>query len=160
MKQAFGGVPKIRPGDRGKAGSGWLIRPLRTEPLRDRRTGIIHQFLWRRSRAVSSAKRNLAVRDDEKPSRAGSSSAGWFRACANRSYPEGTRLLLCTSTERALKAEVIHASAGVKTPKGGTNQALNPEGTRDLGRIRENPSCAGDAEKPHRWPVSQRQPER
>ena len=160
MKKAFGGVPKIRPGDRGKAGSGWLIRPLQTEPLWFRGTGIIHQFLWRRSRAVSNAKRNLAVRGDEKPSRAGSSSAGWFRACANCSYPEGTRLLLCTSTVRAPMAEVINASARVKTLKGGTNQALKPEGTRDHGRIRENPSCAGDAEKPHRRPVSRRQPER
>jgi hypothetical protein len=38
--------------------------------------------------------RNLAVRGDEKPLRAGSSSAGGFRAGVNRSYPEGIRLLL------------------------------------------------------------------
>jgi hypothetical protein len=48
--------------------------------------------------------RNLAARGDEKPLQAGSSSAGWFRACVNRSYPEGIRLLLCASTGRATLA--------------------------------------------------------
>jgi len=40
------------------------------------------------------------MRSDEKPFRVGSSSPGGFRAWANRSYPEGKRLLLCASTER------------------------------------------------------------
>jgi hypothetical protein len=38
------------------------------------------------------------VRNDEKPFRAGLSSTSRFRARANRSYPEGKWLLLCTST--------------------------------------------------------------
>jgi hypothetical protein len=38
--------------------------------------------------------RGLAARSDEKPLRAGSRSAGTFRACAIRSHPEGERLLL------------------------------------------------------------------
>jgi hypothetical protein len=38
------------------------------------------------------------VRNDEKPFRAGSSNSSRFRAWANRSYPEGKRLLLCVST--------------------------------------------------------------
>jgi hypothetical protein len=44
------------------------------------------------------------VRSNEKLLRAESSNAGWFRACANRSYPEGIRLLLCASTVRATLA--------------------------------------------------------
>jgi hypothetical protein len=42
--------------------------------------------------------RNCAVRSDEKPLQVESSSPGRFRAWANRSYPEGIRLLLCIST--------------------------------------------------------------
>jgi hypothetical protein len=42
--------------------------------------------------------RNCAVRSDEKPFQAESSSSGEFRTRANRSYPEGIRLLLCIST--------------------------------------------------------------
>jgi hypothetical protein len=38
------------------------------------------------------------VRSDEKPLRIESSSPGRFRVRANRSYPEGIRLLLCIST--------------------------------------------------------------
>lgn len=52
--------PWMIPGDRGKAGPGWLALPLRSagaEALAE--TGTIHQFLWRRSRAVSDAKQGL-----------------------------------------------------------------------------------------------------
>jgi hypothetical protein len=42
------------------------------------------------------------VRSDEKPLRAESSSSGEFRTRANRSYPEGIRLLLCISTGAGL----------------------------------------------------------
>jgi hypothetical protein len=48
--------------------------------------------------------RDLAARGDEKLFRAGSSSPGWFRAWANRSYPEGNQLLLRISTVRAALA--------------------------------------------------------
>jgi hypothetical protein len=48
------------PGDRGKAGSGWLTLPLRKAGAKAPvQTGTIHQFLWRRSRAVSDAKQGL-----------------------------------------------------------------------------------------------------
>ena len=80
----------------------WLGQAGWPDPLRERSRlrdgGRIHQFLWRCSRTVSHAKRNLAVRIDEKPIRPESSSAGRFRACANRSDPEGQWLLLRTST--------------------------------------------------------------
>jgi hypothetical protein len=46
--------------------------------------------------------RDLAARGDKKLLRAGSSSSGWFRAWANRSYPEGIRLLLRISTDGRL----------------------------------------------------------
>ena len=72
-------VSRIIPGDWGKVESGWLAWPLSSRVARCGSGGRIHQFLWQRSRAVSNAKRNLAVRSDKKPLRAGSSSSGWFR---------------------------------------------------------------------------------
>ena len=51
-----------------------------------------------------NAKKELSDEEHEKRFRVGSSSPGRFRAWANRSYPEGNRLLLCTSTERATLA--------------------------------------------------------
>ena len=49
-------VSKIIPGDWGKAEPGWLARPLSSPVARLEGGGSIHQFLWRRSRAVSNAK--------------------------------------------------------------------------------------------------------
>jgi hypothetical protein len=103
------------------AGSGWLTRPLESARRKARGIGgIIHQFLWRRSRAVITRVRDLAARGDEKPLRVESSNAGWFRAGANRSYPEGKGLLLCASTERTALAAPGTGFAKRKTPKGGT----------------------------------------
>ena len=45
------------------------------------------------------------MRSDEKPLRVESSSSSWFRAWANRSYPEGNRLLLHISTVRVTLAD-------------------------------------------------------
>ena len=60
-------------------------------------------------RALSVTRsRDMAVRSDEKPFRVESSSSGRFRAWANRSYPEGIRLLLCISTGRATLADSIN----------------------------------------------------
>jgi hypothetical protein len=91
-------ISRIIPGDWGKDESGWLVHPLINRTVRSGSGGRIHQFLWRRSHAVGSAKRNCAVRGDEKPLRIELSSLGKFRAQANGSYPEGIRLLLCIST--------------------------------------------------------------
>jgi hypothetical protein len=66
--------------------------------------GRIHQLLWRVSQPVTMRLRSLAARDNEKLFRTGSSNTGWFRACANRSHPEGARLLLCASTGHATLA--------------------------------------------------------
>jgi hypothetical protein len=53
-------IPWIIPGDRGKVEPGWLTPPLGTTRVKARvQTGVIHQFLWRRSRAVSDAKQEL-----------------------------------------------------------------------------------------------------
>jgi hypothetical protein len=57
-------VSRIIPGDWGKVESGWLAWPLSSRIARFGSGGRIHQFLWRRSRAVSNANGNLAVRSD------------------------------------------------------------------------------------------------
>jgi hypothetical protein len=74
--------------------------------------------------------RDLAARGDEKPLRVESSSSGRFRAWANRSYPEGKRLLLCISTVRATLAvpQQKAGSAKRKTPKGGQRERAQREG--------------------------------
>jgi hypothetical protein len=61
IRAVFGAaIPWIIPGDRGKVEPGWLTPPLRTTRVKARvQTGAIHQFLWRRSRAVSDAKQEL-----------------------------------------------------------------------------------------------------
>ena len=62
---------RIIPGDWGKAGSGWLATSL-WSASKDRGGGNIHQFLWRRSRAVSirekGTERSGAIRNRSKPS--------------------------------------------------------------------------------------------
>jgi hypothetical protein len=68
--------------------------------------GRIHQFLWH-VRACQMRMRDLAARGDEKLPRVESSSSGRFRAWANRSYPEGIRLLLRISTVRTTLADSI-----------------------------------------------------
>ena len=53
-------VSRIIPGDWGKVESGWLAWPLSSPDRKVRGSGgRIHQFLWRRSRAVSNAKEEL-----------------------------------------------------------------------------------------------------
>ena len=51
-------VSRIIPGDWGKVESGWLAQFLLSRIARFGSGGRIHQFLWRRSRAVSNAKRD------------------------------------------------------------------------------------------------------
>ena len=48
---------RIIPGDWGKVGSGWLAQPLLNRIVRFGSGGRIHQFLWRRSRAVSKREK-------------------------------------------------------------------------------------------------------
>jgi hypothetical protein len=73
-------VSRIIPGNWGKAESGWLARPLGGRIARFGSGGRIHQFLWRRARAVSNATRNLAARNNQKLFRVESSNSSWFRA--------------------------------------------------------------------------------
>ena len=75
-------------------------------------------------------KRDLAARSDEKPLRVESSSSGRFRAWANRSYPEGKRLLLRISTGGRLWRS-LKETAKRKTPKGGQKERPNREGHGD-----------------------------
>jgi hypothetical protein len=83
-------------------------------PQGGRETGKTHQFLWRVSQLVIMRMRDSAVRNDEKPFRTESSNAGEFRACVNRSYPEGIRLLLCISTVRTTLADDRKATRPMK----------------------------------------------
>jgi hypothetical protein len=52
-------VSRIIPGNWGKAESGWLAWPLLNRTVRCGSGGRIHQFLWRRSHAVSHANQEL-----------------------------------------------------------------------------------------------------
>jgi hypothetical protein len=53
-------ISRIIPSDWGKVGSGWLAQPLfKFRPQGLGGGGRIHQFLWRRSRAVSNANQEL-----------------------------------------------------------------------------------------------------
>jgi hypothetical protein len=71
------------------------------------------------------------VRDDEKPFRAGLSSLGRFRAWANRSYPEGKRLLLCISTEHGTLAEPLRwPAAKERRRKAGQTEPVSRKGHR------------------------------
>jgi hypothetical protein len=81
-------------------------------------------------RALSVTRnRNCAARIDEKPFRAESSNTGRFRACVNRSCPEGTRLLLRTGTERVTLADLDRVRRP-KTPKGETKRGPRREANR------------------------------
>jgi hypothetical protein len=53
------GTLGIIPGDWGKDRSGWLAYPLCNRTAKFGGVGTIHQFLWRRSRAVSDAMQEL-----------------------------------------------------------------------------------------------------
>ena len=60
--------------------------------------GIIHQFLWRRSRVVSKREKGTeAMRMDEKPIRI-ESRLREVSALSQSQLPEGKGLLLCIST--------------------------------------------------------------
>ena len=130
-------VSRIIPGDRGKAGSGWLTRLLINRP-KGRRRRQNSQVPLARSH-VSKANEGPAARDDKKPFRAGSSSPGRFRARVNRSYPEGKRLLLCASTERTtLAALKIFEVSQTKDAERRTKRVSHREGHDGFGRLREN----------------------
>ena len=68
------------------------------------------------------------MRSDEKPLRVESSSPGWFRAGANRSYPEGIRLLLCISTDGRLWRSPEGDLPNERRRKTGQTERPNREG--------------------------------
>ena len=121
-------ISRIIPGDWGKDESGWLALPLKNRTVRSGSGGRIHQFLWRRSRAVGNAKRNCAVRSDEKPLRIESSNLGKFRVQVNGSYPEGTRLLLCISTVERLWRSRKRGQPKERRRKAGQSERSHREG--------------------------------
>jgi hypothetical protein len=119
---------RIIPGNWGKIGSGWLVRSLQNRPQ-----GQVAEAIFTSSsgggRAPSVTRcRSCAVRSDEKPLRAESSSLGWFRTWANRSYPEGKWLLLCTSTEHVTLAESLtRRAAKERRRKAGQKEHVSRE---------------------------------
>ena len=121
-------VSRIIPGDWGKDESGWLAHPLINRTSRSGGGGRIHQFLWQRSRAVSHAKRNCAVKSDKKPLRTESSSLERFRVQANGSYPEGIRLLLCTSTDERLWRSLERGQPKERRRKAAQSERSHREG--------------------------------
>jgi hypothetical protein len=82
-------VSVIIPGDRGKVESGWLTRPLLSagRKIGGAEAGFTSSSGGVRAQPVTR-KRNSAARRNEKLRRTESSSSGWFRAWANRSYPK------------------------------------------------------------------------
>ena len=120
-------VSRIIPGDWGKVESGWLAQPLSSRAGRFGGGGSIHQFLWH-VRACQSRMRDLAARDDKKPFRTESSSSSWFRTWANRSYPEGIRLLLCISTDGRLWRFPRGSQPNERRRKAEQNERSNREG--------------------------------
>ena len=68
------------------------------------------------------------MRSDEKPHRIESSSPGKFRAWANRSYPEGIRLLLCISTGGRLWRSPEGDPPTERRRKAGQSERPNREG--------------------------------
>jgi hypothetical protein len=88
------------------------------------------------------------MRSDEKPLRVGSSSSSWFRAWANRSYPEGKRLLLRISAVRVTLA--VRRKPGQpkeRRRKSGQSEHSRREGHESLGKAHETFRRAGDVEK-------------
>jgi len=80
-------VSKIIPGNWGKAGPGWLVRPLQAPGRKAREAEAGFTGSSGGVRALpESRKWNRAARHDEKPFRADSSNTGWFRARVNRSH--------------------------------------------------------------------------
>jgi hypothetical protein len=68
------------------------------------------------------------MRSDEKPLQVESSSPGRFRAGANRSYPEGIRLLLCISTDGRLWRSPEGGQPNERRRKAGQSERPNREG--------------------------------
>jgi hypothetical protein len=85
---------RILPGDWGKVGPGWLVLPFWGRAERFDRGGNIHQFLWRRSRAVSNAKtgtvRPGAIRNRSESSQVARGSFDLGRIAVTIAYPVAT----------------------------------------------------------------------
>jgi hypothetical protein len=129
--------PKIIPGDRGMDGPGWLVRTL----LKPIERSVAEAGFTSSSGGVRALPvtrfRSCAGRDDKKPFRAVSSIRRRFRAPENRSYPEGKRLLLRTST--VVEGSPSRPSDGTKnTPNRVTKRVSTPgrpcEATRETFR--------------------------
>jgi hypothetical protein len=89
--------------------------------------------------------RGLAARGDEKPLRVESSSAGGFRACANRSHPEGERLLLRPARSVRLWRSLMGDPPKERRRKAGQKERTAREGHAAQARSVKTFQDAGDA---------------
>lgn len=111
------------------------------------RGGRIHRLLWRgrTRRYCEQGAWRLGV--SRKPLRAESSSPGGLRPRTNRSYPEGSRLLLRTSTVRANLAATVTQGRPNKTPERETKRASASGRPRDRAVPVKTFRKGGDVEK-------------
>lgn len=111
------------------------------------RGGRIHRLLWRgrTRRYCEQGAWRLGV--PKKPLRAESSSPGGLRPRTNRSYPEGSRLLLRTSTVRANLAAAVMQGRPNKTPERETKRASASGRPRDRAIPVKTFRNGGDVEK-------------
>jgi len=76
------------------AGPGWLAQPLLKRIARFADGGRIHQFLWRRSRAVGLREKGTvrqgAMRSRSEPGQVASAGFGPKRIAVTRGYPVAT----------------------------------------------------------------------
>ena len=121
-------VSRIIPGDWGKAEPGWLAQPLFKPTARPVAEAAFTSSSGGVRAPSVSRTWNCAVRNDKKPFRAGSSSPGGFRTWANRSYPEGIRLLLCISTSERLWRSPSGGQPKERRRKAGQSERSHREG--------------------------------
>jgi hypothetical protein len=121
-------VSRIIPGDWGKVGPGWLAQLLISRVERGGSGGRIHQFLWRRSRAVSKreagTERRGAIRNRPGSSQVARRSFGSGRIAVTR----GKRLLLCISTGGQLWRSSQEGQPAERRRKAGQKERTPREG--------------------------------
>jgi hypothetical protein len=152
------GTSGIIPGDWGKDRSGWLAYPLCIRTVKSGGVGTIHQFLWRRSRAVSDASKGLCgegrCRNRSKPSQV---PPGRFRTRKESQSPRGCKA--ATARQHGAGGSAAGREVGLRS-KGAERRDKVSTGSGEAtgrGMFRENLPQRRRCYKRHRWPVSERQ---
>src|SRR5581483_7192713 len=134
-------VSGIIPGDWGKVGPGWLAQPLQNEAARQSGGGRIHQFLWRRSRAVSQrekgTERRRTIRNRPQPGQVARKCFGSGRIAVTQMV-DGC---YCAPARNGRLWRFRKGSAEPKALKGVTKRASGPGRIRDQARLVNLPRC-------------------